>query len=241
MDRIQLADGTWRAVVDCDCGYPEREGGECDHAIWMAEVGGAFEETEVFRVSERTSSWRLQYSWDIKFEVPSLQSLVGVDASGLRSKLELQDGDQVLPMLAVAQGRGRPKELGRQDRFSMVDKANPMRPTLGALGQLVYVPKNRCSLCGQPGHNARQCVAQGLVKGMVNECISAIYEERAKKQRATARQAAKAASPPATPTATGQPQEEPASMDAKCAGAGGEHEAEPDSEPQPQPQPEPVY
>jgi hypothetical protein len=179
LDRVRLEDGSFRTYIKCCCGYPGRDG-VCDRAVLAAEEGGAAHVFELFPICRRSSSWRLQYPLDVEFEVPSIREASVGGATEVRAELGLAATGTLLPMVAIGRSAGRPKKEpnARQSKYSLLQKSSATRATVNNLGNLVYLPTDKCSACGQQGHDSRTCRGKGFIKSSVDRVVAAIYRER---------------------------------------------------------------
>lgn len=179
LERILLADGSYRTRIKCDCGYAGRDG-FCDHAVHTSEMGGGCHVFELFPVCKRTESWKLQYPLNVEFGVPSIREASAGSAAEVRAELGLSAGGTLLPMVAIGRLKGRPKKQlnMRVSKYTLLQKSSAQRAKVNGLGNLIYVPTDKCSMCQQQGHDARTCRGKGFIKASVDRAVAAIYRQR---------------------------------------------------------------
>ena len=79
-------------------------------------------------------------------------------------ELGLPNDTQLMPLKAISRAKGRPnkKDANRVSAYNP-RAAQPTRPTVNAVGELLYVQKNKCRKCGQYGHSKGLCQGRGYI------------------------------------------------------------------------------
>lgn len=74
-----------------------------------------------------------------------------------------------------------------QNRVSAYNprSAQPTRPTVNAVGDLLYVEKNKCKKCGQYGHSKGTCQGKGYIGSITDAMQAEVYEQRNEEASAT--------------------------------------------------------
>ena len=91
-----------------------------------------------------------------------------------------------MPLRAVSRSQGRPSKNDK-NRVSAYNPraAHPTQPTGNAVGDLLYVEKNRCKTCGQCVHPKGTCQGKGYIGSIIDAMQAEVYEQRLKEDSAT--------------------------------------------------------
>jgi hypothetical protein len=111
-------------------------------------------------------------------------------------ELGLPNDTQLMPLKAISRAKGRPnkKDANRVSAYNP-RAAQPTRPTVNAVGELLYVQKNKCRKCGQYGHSKGLCQGRGYIGSIADSMQAELYEQRL--QEASAKRKRKRADEPA--------------------------------------------
>ena len=110
-------------------------------------------------------------------------------------ELGLPNDTQLMPLKAISRAKGRPnkKDANRVSAYNP-RAAQPTRPTVNAVGELLYVQKNKCKKCGQYGHSKGLCQGRGYIGSIADSMQAELYEQRL--QEASAKRKRKRADEP---------------------------------------------
>lgn len=94
-------------------------------------------------------------------------------------ELGLPNDTQLMPLKAISRAKGRPnkKDANRVSAYNP-RAAQPTRPTVNAVGELLYVQKNKCKKCGQYGHSKGLCQGRGYIGSIADSMQAELYEQR---------------------------------------------------------------
>ena len=94
-------------------------------------------------------------------------------------ELGLSNDTQLMPLKAISRAKGRPnkKDANRVSAYNP-RAAQPTRPTVNAVGELLYVQKNKCKKCGQYGHSKGLCQGRGYIGSIADSMQAELYEQR---------------------------------------------------------------
>ena len=94
-------------------------------------------------------------------------------------ELGLPNDTQLMPLKAISRAKGRPnkKDANRVSAYNP-RAAQPTRPTVNAVGELLYVQKNKCRKCGQYGHSKGLCQGRGYIGSIADSMQAELYEQR---------------------------------------------------------------
>jgi len=144
-----------------------------------------------------TTAWRLQYPLAYDPKIPTETDLHAMlKTGGVKVREESGAGPgastELMAVVAMKKQRGRPskKALNRHDPVKARIAAAKDKPQLNHIGQLIMVPKKKCSKCGQSGHQRSNCQGRGYIASLVDVGITGIYRERDAAEVALAKVAA---------------------------------------------------
>jgi len=102
------------------------------------------------------------------------------------AELGLPANTQLMPLKAISRSKGRPSKKDK-NRVSAYNprSAQPTRPTVNAVGDLLYVEKNKCKKCGQYGHSKGTCQGKGYIGSITDAMQAEVYEQRNEEASAT--------------------------------------------------------
>ena len=88
-------------------------------------------------------------------------------------------------MMAMKRTKGRPSadQFKRHDKYALAKKARTTRIKIDSLGALLTVIKNKCSNCGQAGHDKANCRGTGFVQAIADKMVVAIHNAQQKRKR----------------------------------------------------------
>jgi hypothetical protein len=154
-----------RAYIECDCGFPEREGW-CWCAYLLCVRGNTVAWQHIIPMCLRTEAWRESHPSNPAWLPPTPEEIATVDASAIRQEAGLAKGEVLLSPVAIPRAAGRPAKeyyIRYDHAATRMKKAKNPTTTVNTAGLKAQRSQRQCKKCGGYGHTQKNCAKFGFV------------------------------------------------------------------------------